>query len=345
MIVKKLQVPWRVLADQALLEHLGNDHPARAQIEADLAKRQAGFRGEQNLAYYLDTFQKEDWHIFYALKLEDCQIDTLLLTPTFISLLESKNYSGVVRFEPDGQFMRRVADRYEGYANPLLQVGRHRALLRKWLSNHGLPKLPIEADVVIAFPATIIENPGKLRHVQEHVFHAEQAPMKLEKLIEKYKHTHNFFEFIPQIEHLLLQEHNDKPINVLNLFNIHPSELRRGVHCDKCRSFDMQRIYANWFCPRCGYKSKTAHIPMILHYFLLFGSTMTNKQCRAFLRVSDRKLIRNLLIKMKFEPKGHGTGPGLYYECPSHEWMEKIHKKYRQIKEIRPNQWKVRPKP
>ncbi|MDN3954698.1 nuclease-related domain-containing protein [Sporolactobacillus laevolacticus] len=323
MIVKKLQVPWRVLADQALLEHLGNDHPARAQIEADLAKRQAGFRGELNLAYYLDTFQKEDWHIFYSLKLEDCQIDTLLLTPTFISLLESKNYFGAVRFEPDGQFMRRVADRYEGYANPLLQVGRHRALLRKWLADHGLPKLPIEADVVIAFPATIIENPGKLRHVQEHVFHAEQAPMKLEKLIEKYKHTHNFFEFIPQIEHLLLQEHNDKPINVLNLFNIHPSELRRGVRCDKCRSFDMQRIYANWFCPRCGYKSKTAHIPMILHYFLLFGSTMTNKQCRAFLRVDKCKTMTDLLSKMNLQRGGSGFGNGLYYKSPSHETFDR----------------------
>jgi len=332
LIVKKLYVPWRVIADQALLEHLESGHPARAKIEADLAKYQAGFRGEQNLAYFLDTFQKDDWHLFYALKLKDCQIDTLLLTPTFISLLESKNYAGAVRFETDGQFLRRITDWYEGYPNPLLQVGRHRALLRKWLANYGVPQLSIEADVSIAFPTTIIENPGHLRHVQEHVFHAEHAPLKIEKLMGKYKHTGNLAKFFPQVEQLLLQEHIDEPPNVLTLFNVHQSELQRGVCCDKCRAFDMQRIYANWLCPRCGNKSKNAHIPMILDYFLLLGSSMTNKQCREFLRVNDRKLIRNLLIKMEFRPKGNGTGPGLYYERPSHEWAETIYKKYRQIK-------------
>ncbi|MCO7175843.1 nuclease-related domain-containing protein [Sporolactobacillus kofuensis] len=323
MISKKLYLSWQVLADQVLLEHLANDHPARAQIEHDLANYQAGFRGEQNLAYFLDTFHQDD-RIFYSLQLEDCQMDTLLLTPTFIALLEVKNFAGAVRFDPDGkQFMRRSADQYIGSSNPLLQVRRHRALLRKWLADHGLPQLPIEADVVIAFPTTIIENQGKLRHVQEHVFHAEQAPAKLEKYAEKYKHTRSYPEFIPQIERMLLKEHIDKPISLLEKFNIHPSELRRGVRCDQCRSFDMQRISANWFCPQCGHKSKTAHIPMILHYFLLFGNTMTNKQCREFLKFDKTKTVTDLLNKMKLQRGGSGTGKGLYYLSPPHETFDR----------------------
>jgi hypothetical protein len=320
LISKKLLIPVRLLADQALLEHLPSGHPARAQIEDDLDKRNSGWIGEQNLAYYLDMFQIADFHVFYGLHLDDCQIDVLILTPTFISLIEVKNYSGILIFTSEsGQVIRRMGDHRDGFPNPPLQVGRHRELLRRWLTANGLPAIPIEADVVISNPSTIIENPTHSRRVQNHAFHAEQAPLKIQAMLEKHSGDRRYTPFLQQIETQLSQAHADPFANVLNTFNISPSELLRGVRCTRCRNYDMRRIYANWHCPHCGHKSKTAHESMILHYYLLLGQTMTNKQCREFLKLENAKLITDLLNKMNLQRAGTGKGSGLYYVSPSHE--------------------------
>lgn len=323
MISKKLLIPMRLLADQALLEHLPSGHPSRALIEDDLDKRNSGWIGEQNLAYYLDLFSDSTSRIFYGLHLDDCQIDVLILTPAFISLIEVKNYSGILIFTSEsGQVIRRMGDRRDGFPNPLLQVGRHRELLRRWLTACGLPAIPIEADVVISNPSTIIENPTRSRRVQNHVFHAERAPLKIQAMLEKHS-GRRYTTFLQQIETQLMRAHSDSFANVLNTFNIPPSDLLRGVRCTRCRNYDMRRIYANWHCPHCGHKSKTAHESMILHYFLLMGQTMTNKQCREFLNLgADQRLIVNYLIKkMNLTLSGNGTGKGLYYLSPSHEQL------------------------
>lgn len=65
---------------------------------------------------------------------------------------------------------------------------------------------------------------------------------------------------------------------------------------------------------------------MILDYFLLIGSKITNKQCRQWLDVEDRRLVRRLLKNMGLSLAGCGTGSGLYYERPSHEYFDKFYR-------------------
>ncbi|MCL1631514.1 NERD domain-containing protein [Sporolactobacillus sp. CPB3-1] len=309
-----------MLSDYALLSHLPANHPARKLVENDAAKFQAGWIGEQTLAYFLEEFQQNGIHIFYGLHLDDCQIDTLLLAPTFIAILEVKNYAGTICFANDhGQLIRYRGDRREGFANPILQADRHRLHLEKWFLAHRLPKMPIEADVVIAHPSTVIDNPSGGRRVQEHVFHAEQVQIKLQKIIEKYQKSQSYSKFLPKIEQQLLHDHHEPFTDVLQRFNVKPSELLSGVRCGSCGSFTMQRIYTKWVCTRCGHDSKSAHEPMILHYFLLFGAAMTNKQCRDFLQLSSKKVVIGLLKKMNIERKGIGPGRGQYYVAPPHE--------------------------
>lgn len=322
-----------MLAARALLDHIPRGATDCAPIEDEFARLQAGWRGEQNLAYYLDTITDPAARIFYDLRQTALdhifQMDTLLLNGTFALIMEVKNYAGTLLFEPSGrQMIRTLGDRRSGFSNPLVQVARHRKMLTAWLADHRLPSIPIESLVVFANPSTIIDNPGKLSEVIEKIIYAEQAISKIDQLKTKYAKSPRIVKAVPYIEQLLLREHTDPPLDLLKKHNVNPADLQRGVRCSNCHRFAMERVYANWICRRCGHGSKTAHIQMILDYFLLCGSTMTNKQCRDWLGVEDRQLIRYLLNQMKLVPVGSGNGSGLYYERPPHKWIDQFYREH-----------------
>ncbi|MCL1631193.1 NERD domain-containing protein [Sporolactobacillus sp. CPB3-1] len=317
--MKKLLIPMKLLAGEALLGHLRDVHPSRTALENELARRRSGWRGEQNLAYYLDPL---DLRIFYDLHLDGCQIDTLILHPFFLTIFEVKNYTGTIIFESEyGQVIRCSDNRREGFPNPILQTLRHQSALRQWLNRRNLPQLPIEARVIFAHPGTIIENRCRSPLIVERVIHAEQAPLQIEQLISKHNRDHG--HGWQQISNALLAAHTEPFPNIMKAFNIQPAELQCGIRCPHCGSFDTQRIYAGWHCPHCGITSKTAHQPMILHHFLLHGPTMTNRQCREFLGLapSQRHIVNYLLKKMNLKISGSGTGRGLYYKAPTHEQL------------------------
>lgn len=326
LIVKPQYVPLRLLADQALLDHLPPGSSERAQIEDDLSRAQAGWRGEQELAFRLSMFPDESVRIFYDLGLSTLhntfQIDAFLLTQRFAACLEAKNYSGTLTFLPDGQLIRTLGNRREGLRNPLIQVQRHVSLLTHWIAARQFPKLAVKPRVAIANNATMIENPSHLQNVATCVTHAEQIPSHISRLIQELPQQLTS-EKLLQIEQQLLAAHADSVPNVFAQFKIDPQTVRRGVRCSRCKGYTMKRAFATWHCIQCGATDRTAHIPMILDYFLLFGPTMTNEQCRWFLKVEDRFLIRRLLKNMNLVPLGNGSGIGLYYARPSHEYYHK----------------------
>lgn len=323
LIVKPLYVPLKLLADQALLDHLPRDIPERAQVADELARTQAGWRGEQQLAYRLSSFQDDQAvRIFYGLCLgaahNTFQIDTLVLTRQAAAILEVKNYSGILTFHSDGQMIRTLSSRRDGCPNPILQAQRQAALLTRWLSIRSFPQFPIEIRVAIANNTTIVENPDHLQSVTSSVIHTEQIPTLLSRLIQE--HSKKLPEkTLSELEKQLLAAHTDTVHDVFPRFRLDPQIVRRGVRCPHCLDYTMARIPGAWRCTQCGAMNKQAHVPMILDYFLLFGPTMTNKQCRWFLNMDDRQLIRYLLKKMNFKPIGNGCGRGLYYERPTHK--------------------------
>ncbi|MFX3619198.1 MAG: nuclease-related domain-containing protein [Sporolactobacillus sp.] len=107
MIIKPQYIPMKLLATQALLNHLPPGYQQRKTIEDDLAKLKAGWYGEQELAYHLSRFQDDETiRVIYDLQLnavqQSFQMDSLLLTNGFMSIMEAKNYSGTLHFLPDG---------------------------------------------------------------------------------------------------------------------------------------------------------------------------------------------------------------------------------------------------
>lgn len=247
----------RLLAVEALLAHLPPGNNNRAPIEDEHAKILAGWRGEQNLAYYLDTLPLKNHRIFYDLREHvlnrTFQMNAFLMTETFALIMEVKNFSGILQFEPGGrQLWRFIGERREGFSNPLIQMHRHCDMLSAWLTAHHLPKIPIESLVVISSSSTIIDNPSHLQEVSKKVIHAEQIRIKIDQLSTQYAHRPSILNTASVVEHLLLEEHTDPPFDILNKFNICPADLRRGVRCPHCHLFGMKRVYLPGHAPAAG---------------------------------------------------------------------------------------------
>lgn len=272
--------------------------------------------------------------VIYDLQLDalqqSFQMDSLLLTNGFMSIMEAKNYSGTLHFLPDGQFIRSRGDSREGFPNPIYQVRRHRDLLGKWLTSNRCPRLMIEPQVVIANPSTIIDNPANLQSVKRLVTHAEQIPSRVSLFVSQHPRKligNNLF----LLERKLINAHNNPVYNILKKYQLGSPDLLTGVYCDRCHRYSLERVHYSWICRFCGARSKDAHELMILDYFLLLGQTMTNEQCRTFLKIENREQIRYWLRKMGMRPQGSGNGKGLFYVRPSQKYY---HDYYSRIKKI-----------
>lgn len=325
--MKKLLVPEQLLAVSALLEHLPANHPKRSVAEDDFAKRYAGWRGEQNLSYYLSHLPQNSFSGFHDLRLSAeshlFQMDMLMITFQFILIIEVKNFAGSIYFDTIFNQLIRVHNEHkEGFSNPIIQVHRHRKLLMKWLAIHRLSSLPIECLVVIANPSTLIDTARNSRNIGEIVCHAEQIESKIEQLTQKHKSQKISESNLNRVENLLLKEHIDPLVNICDTFSVSDNDLIRGVKCPFCHSFRTSRVYGSWFCPQCGNKTRTAHEQNILEYFLLNDKKMTNGMCQDFLNINNRQLATRLLQKMQLKTGGSGQGIGQYYLAPSLEFYD-----------------------
>lgn len=103
MIIKERPIPYIILLLEALLRRIPKNHTKRLQIENDLNKWWASYRGEQSVDYHLDILPKDDVSILHSPRLNNnqnyFQIDTLLLFTKLIIIIEIKTFSGKVYFD------------------------------------------------------------------------------------------------------------------------------------------------------------------------------------------------------------------------------------------------------
>lgn len=174
MIVKKRTIPIKILKNYALLRRMPINNPKIAQITSDLAKRMAGYKGEQALDFHLSKLSEKEYHIFHGLRHTNgkyfFQIDTLILTTRYALILEVKNYSGVLFFDSvcNQLIQTSPAGEEKGYANPIEQANQQLQELKKWINKRNI-HLPIEFLVVISKPSTIIKTAPNYARILQRV--------------------------------------------------------------------------------------------------------------------------------------------------------------------------------
>ncbi|RSK51740.1 nuclease-related domain-containing protein [Bacillus canaveralius] len=300
MIIRKREIPLIVQKLEALQRRTPPDHTKIPIIKENLSKSLAGFKGETSIDFPLSFLPEENYFILHDLRLHDqqhyFQIDTLVLTHTFLLILEVKNITGTLVFDQVfHQLIRKVDEKEEVFPDPLIQIFRQESQLKKWLENHRLPDIPIASLVVVSNPYSFIRTTPENINPQQKIVHRDFLPQKIKQLENLYHESKISEKELKKIIRQLEKQHTPLDQSILNRYQMTKDELIKGVHCTNCYYLPIFRIYGTWYCPACSLKDRNAHLSSLKDYCLLIGSTITNSELRDFLQISSPSLTNRLL--------------------------------------------------
>jgi Nuclease-related domain len=313
--------PWAILCYEALFRWLHPHLRENKQLQDDHASYRAGFYGEKNSDYIVFSYPHKNAYIYQGLRLKigpfHFQIDTLIVTPNFILILEVKNFKGELEYNPTTQQLIQ----YDGEGkrtqkNPILQAETQKRHLTLWLRHFGYPPIPIETAAVSTNPSAILRTPyegtGPIKFVQ-----LDSLPIIFDNLYQSFSKPAIDQITIKKMNKKLLQEHHPHKPDLIKQFGITNRHLVKGVPCTKCEFNPLEYRNKVWKCSRCGYCEPNAHERKILDYFLLIQPTISNKECRKLLQIDSPKVTRRLLQSMNL--KNSGKNYSSIYHSPTLE--------------------------
>ncbi|RIW33285.1 NERD domain-containing protein [Bacillus salacetis] len=302
MIIKERDKPIFLTKLEALNRRLSINHEKKGVVSQHLINRSAGYKGEQSLDYFISFLSESEYHILHGLRLFDgknyCQIDTLLISRKVIIVSEIKRMAGTLSFDPDFNQFKRITEEnvVEPYNDPIVQVERQKFQLNKWLRLNTMhANLPIETLVISTSNKAILQTTHGNKTVQEKVIHKEYFPFKISKLEKQYTEKIISTSGLHFLSNLLLQSHTPQIPDILNNYDISPTEILTGVHCPGCDYLPMKRKKGRWVCPKCDSIAKHAHIKALIDYSLLICPKITNAEARRFLRIDSSSTVKRLL--------------------------------------------------
>ncbi|WP_153125229.1 nuclease-related domain-containing protein [Peribacillus tepidiphilus] len=326
MIVKERKKSLKLLKLEALDRRLSLEHPKKKEVQLELGKASAGYHGECSLDYYISFLANQNLYIFHDLRLSSgtyhFQIDTLMVSPAFMLLLEIKNISGTLSFDHHfNQLIKTIDGEDVVFSDPIQQVKHQKFQLSQWLQKHNLPSLPIEFLVVVSNLSAQIKKVSK----SDAVIRSSQFVEKVQSLYTQYKQNVLQKCELQKLENILLK--NDTPYNpdILAHFKINPSDILTGVVCPFCSSIPMIRNKGKWTCPTCNQTSHNAHLDALRDFALLFQPSIQNRQVKEFLHLYSSSGAHKLLSTLHLPYEGT-TKARVYslegFLCNMFEWKK-----------------------
>ncbi len=310
MIKKELKIPMRIKKLGALLKRLSETYPKFKENSDEYHRRMSGYRGEQSLQYYLTFLKENNYFIFHNLRLPDIsgkhffEIDILLISPTFILIIDAKHYRGELYF--DGKFDQLIqiyTDTKKSYPCPVAQITRHQHQLKRLLETFKIPSIPIETLVIFTNPNSIINASTDFKHYNK-VIKSPSFIQKIELFEKRNREEVLDRKHLLKLSRILLKLHTPHDQDILAQFNIKQDDLIKGVRCPKCNKIPMKRTPRSWHCAHCSYVSKIAYLKSIADYSFLIGNTITNQKLCDFLRLSSRTGAKTIFKTLHLEHKG-----------------------------------------
>ncbi|MBS4175658.1 nuclease-related domain-containing protein [Bacillus sp. FJAT-49736] len=328
MIAKERGIPIKLQKLEALLRRLPHSHPKIALIKEEYLKVRAGYQGEKSLDYYLSLLPDKKYYIFHQLRLpfkqQHFQIDTLVLSPYFMTILEVKNISGTITFDYNfNQLIRTKNGIEEAFQDPISQVKRHQFQLKYLLQENKYLDIPIIPQVIISNPSTLIKKEGFPQKNPTNITQSTNLIFEIEKLTKMNKKEVLAKNQLTKLVKLLLKKHIPEEYDVLKQFEINKDQILRGVHCPDCSKISMLRVHGKWICQSCQFSSKTAHVESLKDYALLISAVISNIDVREFLQISSQTLATNILQSLNVLSSGKGRST-MYHLGPKINLLKKI---------------------
>lgn len=234
-----------------------------------------GYEGEIAFDALTDCLA-DDRYLIHDLQLEVnggyVQLDSVIVTPGIIHLIEVKNFQGDCYYDSDKLFSVKTQREYK---NPLTQLKRSATSLRQLLQIHK-QNYTVDAHVVFINPEfTLYKAPMDQPLV---------LPTQVNRFINKMKQTPSTLQAKDQkLAQTLLSLHLVKnPYESLPHYTY--DQLQKGIYCKHCRSFMVYRESNVLVCKSCKDREvlRSAIIRNTKEYRLLFPDDPITVQ-----RISD----------------------------------------------------------
>jgi hypothetical protein len=312
LIGKTREYPKEIMMLEAIVRRFPPDDFRKADFEKKLYRKRAGYKGEKTLDYFLEQMDHSEMVILQDLRIPinstHFQIDTLIITPYFLLIIDSKNYAGTLIFLPEfNQLIRIHNDIEEVFSDPILQTKIQASQLRVFLQKHHITSPPIENLVAISNSQALIKNPTNDKEVSHRVFRSANVAFKIPPLYKKHSQSLLSKTDIKKISKQLVKTHVPLVPDPKSM-NLPFNNMAKGVRCPACEAFGMDYHQGKWTCKSCGQKSPDAHIEALRDYFYIYGPSITSKQFRKFMNVTSTSTAKRLLSSMDLNFLGNTKG-------------------------------------
>ncbi|QKS69900.1 NERD domain-containing protein [Paenalkalicoccus suaedae] len=323
MIQDSTHAPVRFHQFEALRRRLSQEK--FAMYERDFASYKSGVTGENKFKDFMNGMLPKEMTMLYDLRLElhgkHVQIDALVLAPSFMQLIELKNFAGELTIYPASQQLQRnFKGEIETFTDPLDQAQTNARKLLEWCSKNKLvhaKNLPIYPQVIFTNEKTPYTIEPLNSQIQQYYI---RPPALLKKLTQLSAQKNEAILDAAQINQLAkkLRKSSEAYRPKYEQFSHIDRELIDGVRCPICvnkrMNYKPRKIV--WHCESCGLVDKHAHKQAIADYVFLIGDKASNRDMREFLRIESRKTMYRMFKELDIPVKGEKRG--------AHYCLEKV---------------------
>lgn len=222
------------------------------------------------------------------------QIDTLIITRSYILIVEVKNIIGTIHFKTSpNQLIRTLNEKITPFKCPIIQLERNQDGIQTWL-NQTQWNIPIYTILVFASDRAIIENAP----THQAILFAKNLPLFIQKLNKLPPQvTNNQFQKMKEIITRKNTVFVEKPL--CEKYGIDPMELKKGILCMHCGEQLYRITERQWRCEACRQIDKDPIPRNIEDLFILMKQEITTKECMYLLRLNSRYILNYTFQKMK----------------------------------------------
>ncbi|WP_179298657.1 nuclease-related domain-containing protein [Evansella halocellulosilytica] len=311
MFIKPRTYPLEIRRLEGVRARLQTNHILYNEIDADLSRRRAGFKGELASDYYLDPLKKSKEHLILCdLKLpiheHTFQIDTLILTRSYILIFEVKNITGELTFDHTYQQLVQTTDGLKKiYPCPIDQVENiERKIVKFFRSMKVEHSFPVKGFIVLANKRAQVMNDKTDKKVVDRVIRSKSIEHKIELLDQTCSKTLVSMKELKKLANMIKRSHDPWFNDFGQQYHDIHDDILCGVRCSECGHLPMTRVHGCWQCFSCQRKSKKAHREALVDYGLFKSNKITVKAFAEFALIDSHDVAYRLLNELKLPSYG-----------------------------------------
>ena len=266
-----------------LKKRLPERHPMYEKVSTDLYNYTSGFGGEERVDQVLRRVAfAEPYALLPNLHLHDpiisnSQIDVLIGTSKYFSILEVKNWTGSLDFKDSPRQVIQTTSTYtKSHDCPCVQAETIRDRLVRRLKRNEI-EIPVFHAVIFPYAYTIINKSTFISNV--HV--ASELPI----LFKEYENRPSLItdDLFHSTITSLWSENTPFTLNPLcTKYFILPRDLKRGLFCSSCDFHLLKKSSRSYYCPSCMTMPSNPFADAMTDWFFLVGPSISNRELKAF---------------------------------------------------------------